>query len=169
MVDAERPRDVVEGSGHRGENRHLDQMISARFDPVLIVELKRLAAGRGMSLSDVLRLAALLLIPTQLHGQDGLDQQTDITLPFLAPRGYVYQDLDEVQVCDLRSGDVICVDGAWETVLSLRPVDHFAIDYVVATHSFVTDDIRARTYLNSPDRMLSTYQRIDTRIRAVRR
>jgi hypothetical protein len=61
MTD-ERPQGLVEGSGRRGESRRLDQMISARLDPTLVAALKSLAAKRGMSLSDVLREAALLLI-----------------------------------------------------------------------------------------------------------
>jgi hypothetical protein len=61
-MNTERPRDVVEGSGRRGETRRLDQMISARLDPALVAKLKRLAADRGVSLSDILREAALLLI-----------------------------------------------------------------------------------------------------------
>ena len=57
-----RPQGLIEGSGRRGETRRLDQMISARLDPVLVAALKDLAAKRGVSLSDVLREAALLLL-----------------------------------------------------------------------------------------------------------
>jgi len=58
----DRPQGLIEGSGRRGEARRLDQMISARLDPVLVAALKDLAARRGVSLSDVLREAALLLL-----------------------------------------------------------------------------------------------------------
>jgi len=57
-----RPQDLVEGSGRRGEPRRLDQMISARLDPVLVSSLKRFAKQHGLTLSDVVREAALLLL-----------------------------------------------------------------------------------------------------------
>jgi hypothetical protein len=61
-MNVDRPQGLIEGSGRRGEPRRLDQMISARLDPVLVAALKQLAAKRGISLSDVLREAALLLL-----------------------------------------------------------------------------------------------------------
>jgi Arc/MetJ-type ribon-helix-helix transcriptional regulator len=61
-MTVDRPQGLIEGSGHRGEARRLDQMISVRLDPVLVAALKDLAAKRGVSLSDVLREAALLLL-----------------------------------------------------------------------------------------------------------
>lgn len=61
-MSVDRPQGVIEGSGRRGEPRRLDQMISARLDPTLVAALKQLAAKRGISLSDVLREAALGLL-----------------------------------------------------------------------------------------------------------
>jgi Arc/MetJ-type ribon-helix-helix transcriptional regulator len=61
-MSADRPEGVVEGSGRRGDSRRLDQMISVRLDPTLVVALKELATDRGVSLSDILREAALLLL-----------------------------------------------------------------------------------------------------------
>lgn len=61
-MSVERPEGLIVGSGQRGELRRLDQMISARLDPVLVAALKELAAKRNMSLSDVLREAATLLL-----------------------------------------------------------------------------------------------------------
>jgi hypothetical protein len=61
-MSVERPQGLIEGSGRRGEPRRLDQMISARLDPTLVSSLKQLAERRGVSLSDVLREAALLLL-----------------------------------------------------------------------------------------------------------
>lgn len=61
-MSVDRPQGLIEGSGRRGEPRRLDQMVSARLDPTLVAALKKLAAKRGMSLSDVLREAALLLL-----------------------------------------------------------------------------------------------------------
>jgi Arc/MetJ-type ribon-helix-helix transcriptional regulator len=58
----DRPQGLIEGSGRRGENRRLDQMISARLDPILVAALKDYAAKHGASMSDVLREAALLLL-----------------------------------------------------------------------------------------------------------
>lgn len=61
-MSADRPRDLIEGSGRRGEPRRLDQMVSARLDPPLVAALKHFAEKHGMSFSDVLREAALLLL-----------------------------------------------------------------------------------------------------------
>jgi Ribbon-helix-helix protein, copG family len=61
-MSVDRPKDLIEGSGQRLEPRRLDQMVSARLDPTLVAALKGLAEKRGVSLSDVLREAALLLL-----------------------------------------------------------------------------------------------------------
>lgn len=61
-MNVDRPQGLVEGSGRRGESRRLDQMISARLDPALVAALRQLAVDRGVSLSDILREAALLLL-----------------------------------------------------------------------------------------------------------
>ena len=61
-MSVERPQGLIEGSARRGAPRRLDQMISARLDPALVAALKRLAEQRGVSLSDVVREAALLLL-----------------------------------------------------------------------------------------------------------
>jgi Ribbon-helix-helix protein, copG family len=61
-MSVERPEGLIEGAGRRGEPRRLDQMISARLDPMLVAALRRYAEAHGMSVSDVLREAALLLL-----------------------------------------------------------------------------------------------------------
>lgn len=61
-MSVDRPQGLIEGSGRRGEARRLDQMISARLDPPLVAALRALAKQRGVSLSDVLREAALQLL-----------------------------------------------------------------------------------------------------------
>ena len=61
-MTADRPQGLIEGSGRRGEPRRLDQMVSARLDPPLVAALKDFAEKHGMSFSDVLREAALLLL-----------------------------------------------------------------------------------------------------------
>jgi hypothetical protein len=61
-MTVDRPQGLIEGSGRRGANRRLDQMISARLDPMLVVALKDYAEEHGVSVSDVLREAALLLL-----------------------------------------------------------------------------------------------------------
>jgi Ribbon-helix-helix protein, copG family len=61
-MSVDRPQGLIEGSGQRGEPRRLDQMVSARLDPALVSSLKQLAERRGISLSDVLREAAVLLL-----------------------------------------------------------------------------------------------------------
>ena len=58
----DRPQGLVEGSGRLGEPRRLNQMISARLDPVLVADLRKFAEKRGISLSDVLREAAIQLL-----------------------------------------------------------------------------------------------------------
>jgi hypothetical protein len=61
-MSVDRPQGLIEGSGRRGEPRRLDQMISARLDPGLVAALKQLAEARGVSFSDVVREAAVLLL-----------------------------------------------------------------------------------------------------------
>lgn len=61
-MSVERPEGLIEGAGRRGEPRRLDQMISARLDPMLVAALRRYAEAHGMSVSDVLREASLLLL-----------------------------------------------------------------------------------------------------------
>jgi hypothetical protein len=61
-MNVERPQGLVEGSGRRGEPRRLDQMVSARLDPDLVAMLREFAARHGLSLSDVLREAAVQLL-----------------------------------------------------------------------------------------------------------
>lgn len=61
-MTVDRPQGLIEGSGRRGQNRRLDQMVSARLDPMLVAALKDYAAAHSVSVSDVLREAALLLL-----------------------------------------------------------------------------------------------------------
>ena len=61
-MTVERPQGLVEGSGRQGEPRRLDQMVSARLDPELVATLRDFAARHGISLSDVLREAAVQLL-----------------------------------------------------------------------------------------------------------
>jgi hypothetical protein len=77
-MTVERPQGLIEGSGRRGESRRLDQMISARLDPMLVAALKELAARRGVSMSDLLREAALLLIQRE-EAQDVITFHVDVT------------------------------------------------------------------------------------------
>lgn len=58
----ERPQGLTEGSGRLGEPRRLDQMVSVRLDPKLVALLREFADKHDMSLSDVLREAALRLL-----------------------------------------------------------------------------------------------------------
>jgi Ribbon-helix-helix protein, copG family len=77
-MSADRPQGLIEGSGRRGEPRRLDQMVSARLDPTLVATLKQLAERRGMSLSDVLREAALLLLRRE-EAQNVITFRVDVT------------------------------------------------------------------------------------------
>jgi hypothetical protein len=61
-MNVERPEGLIEDAGRRGDPRRLDQMISARLDPLLVAALKKLADARGVSLSDVLRDAVVQML-----------------------------------------------------------------------------------------------------------
>ena len=61
-MSIERPEGLIEDAGRPGEPRRLDQMISVRLDPVLVAALRKVAEVHDMSLSDVLREAALQLL-----------------------------------------------------------------------------------------------------------
>lgn len=61
-MSVERPQGLIEGSGQRGEQRRLDQMISARLDPMLVAAVKDYARRHGMSVSDVFREATTQLL-----------------------------------------------------------------------------------------------------------
>jgi hypothetical protein len=77
-MTTDRPRDLIEGSGRRGETRRLDQMVSARLDPSLVAALKHFAEKYGMSFSDVLREAALLLLARE-EAQNVISYSVKIT------------------------------------------------------------------------------------------
>jgi hypothetical protein len=57
--------EVVEGSGRVVTPRRLGQMVSVRLDPGLVEALRELANRRGISLSDVLRDAAIRLLEAE--------------------------------------------------------------------------------------------------------
>jgi hypothetical protein len=61
-MSVDRPQELVEGSGQRGEQRRLDQMVSARLDPMLVAAVRDYAKRHGMSVSDVFREAAVRLL-----------------------------------------------------------------------------------------------------------
>jgi hypothetical protein len=61
-MSVDRPQGLIEGSGQRGEQRRLDQMVSARLDPALVAAVRDYAKRNGMSLSDVFREAAVQLL-----------------------------------------------------------------------------------------------------------
>ena len=61
-MSVDRAQGLVEGSGQRGEQRRLDQMVSARLDPMLVAAVKDYAKRHGMSVSDAFREAASQLL-----------------------------------------------------------------------------------------------------------
>jgi Arc/MetJ-type ribon-helix-helix transcriptional regulator len=77
-MNVDRPEDLVEGSGRRLESRRLDQMISVRLDPTLVAALRELASQRQVSLSDILREAALLLLRHE-NAQNVITFRVDVT------------------------------------------------------------------------------------------
>lgn len=54
--------DVVAGSGRAVAPRRLGQMVSVRLEPGLVEALRELANRRGISVSEALREAAVLLL-----------------------------------------------------------------------------------------------------------
>jgi uncharacterized protein (DUF4415 family) len=54
--------EVVAGSGKRGVPRRMSQMVSVRLDADLISELRIVCERRGVSLSDILRDGARLMV-----------------------------------------------------------------------------------------------------------
>ena len=53
---------VVEGSGQPIDGRSLAHMVSVRLDPELVKDLRRIADERGVTLSDLLREGASLVV-----------------------------------------------------------------------------------------------------------
>jgi hypothetical protein len=54
--------EIVEGSGSLGTPRLMSHMVSVRLDGNLIIELRNAAERRGVSLSDILREGARLVL-----------------------------------------------------------------------------------------------------------
>ncbi len=54
--------EIVPGAGSRGTPRRMDQMVSVRLDGNLIARLKSVARRRGLTLSDLLREGAELIV-----------------------------------------------------------------------------------------------------------
>lgn len=54
--------EVVSGSGTRGTPRRMAQMVSVRLDGELINELRSIADQRGLTLSDLLREGAEVVV-----------------------------------------------------------------------------------------------------------
>lgn len=54
--------EVISGSGKRGKPRRMAQMVSARLDGELVGRLRSIAAQRGVTVSDLLREGAELVV-----------------------------------------------------------------------------------------------------------
>ena len=54
--------EIVEGSGSLGTPRLMSHMVSLRLDGNLVIELRNAAERRGVSLSDILREGARLVL-----------------------------------------------------------------------------------------------------------
>lgn len=67
--------EVVEGAGSRGTPRRMPQMVSVRLNGSLIRSLRTLARQRGVTVSDLLREGAELV----LEGQHTEETRTYIT------------------------------------------------------------------------------------------
>jgi hypothetical protein len=57
--------EVVEGSGRVVAPRRLGQMVSVRLEPGLVEALRELANRRGISVSEALREAAIMLLEAE--------------------------------------------------------------------------------------------------------
>jgi len=53
---------IVPGAGRRGTPRRMDQMVSVRLDGELIARLKSVARRRGLTLSELVREGAELIV-----------------------------------------------------------------------------------------------------------
>ena len=53
---------IVPGAGRRGTPRRMDQMVSVRLDGNLIAKLKTVARRRGLTLSELVREGAELIV-----------------------------------------------------------------------------------------------------------
>jgi uncharacterized protein (DUF4415 family) len=62
---------VVRGAGEAMEGRRLDQMVSLRLDPDLLAELRSIAERQSMTVSDLLRAAAMSFVES-MHGQEAI-------------------------------------------------------------------------------------------------
>ncbi len=54
--------EVIPGSGRRGSPRRMAQMVSVRLDGALVSSLRAIAEQRGLTLSDLLREGAELIV-----------------------------------------------------------------------------------------------------------
>ena len=54
--------EVVAGSGRRGKPRRMAQMVSVRLDGEIVSRLRTIAEQRGVSVSDLLREGAQLIV-----------------------------------------------------------------------------------------------------------
>jgi hypothetical protein len=77
-MSVDRPQGLIEGSGQRGEQRRLDQMVSARLDPMLVAAVKEYAQRHGLSVSDVFREAATQLLQRE-EAQNVVTFRVDVT------------------------------------------------------------------------------------------
>lgn len=74
--------EVVAGSGKRGKPRRMGQMVSVRLDGELVSRLRTIAEQRGVTVSDLLREGAALVVqktyavarPTISYTISGADQ-----------------------------------------------------------------------------------------------
>jgi hypothetical protein len=57
--------EVVVGSGRRGRSRRMAQMISVRLDGELVSRLRTVAEQRGVTVSDLLREGAQLIVQNE--------------------------------------------------------------------------------------------------------
>lgn len=86
--------DVVAGSGRALAGRRLGQMVSVRLEPELVAELRGVAGRRGVSLSDLLRDGARLVIAADAAPRP---QRISVTKLVAGAVGTVFPNIRERQ------------------------------------------------------------------------
>jgi hypothetical protein len=85
--------EVVEGSGRMVTPRRLGQMVSVRLDPGLVEGLRELASRRGISLSEVLRDAAIRLLEADQVASRTTTSWRIVSPPMVSTSGVTSEDV----------------------------------------------------------------------------
>jgi len=84
--------EVVDGSAEPVEPRRLGQMVSLRLETDTIVALREIANNRGITLSDLLREAAGMIIEASQYSRQITDLSYEVQ--WLEPRAWSWKVVD---------------------------------------------------------------------------